>query len=194
MAKHKIFIGGYGVSKIQLGDSRSTDYSYDPSTELLQIFWRGKEVASRNNAKIGDAFIVECNGGEPILSEMHFPNHPNDFLMYILGFGPGTRCHRWDYYDKTLAQQRKEKLFGNRVEKKISGDKYILSFCEDEDGKVYHFAGMIDSTLSPSEYYEILESWPYPIRYPENFLRVNFGKRLKLDEKQLTRLFRKWKN
>ncbi|MCQ2571083.1 MAG: hypothetical protein MJ154_02450 [Candidatus Saccharibacteria bacterium] len=192
MAKHKIFIGGYGVIKIRLGDSRSTDYSYDPMTEVLQIFWRGKEVARRDNVKSGDAFIVECDGSEPKLSRMHFPNHPNDFLMYVLGFGPGTRCHRWDYYDKTLIEQRKEKLFDDRVEKKISGDKYILTFCEDERGKIYHLAGMIDSKLSPTEYYEILDKWPYPIRYPEFFLRVNFEKRFKLNSQQLTKLFRKW--
>ena len=90
MAKHKIFIGEYGVGRMRLGDSRSTDYSYDSDANVLTIYWCGKEVARCENAKAGDAFLVICEGGEPQLQELHFPKHPNESKKADLSNLPHT--------------------------------------------------------------------------------------------------------
>lgn len=192
MAKHKIYIGNYGIGKMRLGDSRSTDYSYDSNSGLLQIYWRGEEVARCENVRAGDAFIVTCEGGEPQLSEMHLPRHPNDFLMYILGFGPGLRCHRWDYYDRALKEQRAAKLIDGRIEREFSGAHYTLNVCEDSDGKPYHLAGMMVGDLSTDEYLEILLNWPYKVRYPHEFLRAAFQRYFRFGEKDIEQVFKAW--
>ena len=192
MAKHKIFIGEYGVDRMRLGDSRSTDYSYDSDANVLTIYWCGKEVARCKNAEAGDAFLVICGGGEPQLQELHFPKHPNDFLMYIMGFGSGMRCHRWDYFDRALAEQRKAKLTADRTEYEISDQNFEFHVCEDKDGKPYHLAGIIIKDLDAEEYCRILCDWPYPIRYPNEFLRIAFRRKFGMNAEQTDRVFRTW--
>ncbi|MBR3322840.1 hypothetical protein IKG13_02160 [Candidatus Saccharibacteria bacterium] len=192
MAKHKIFIGDYNVTKIRLGDSKSTDYSYDSHTQVLQIFWRGKEVSRRENVQPGEAFMVICDGSEPKLNVLHLPKHPNDFLMYILGFGNGLRCHNWNKFDKTLEEQRRIKLTKDRTEYHFSGDFYYFSFCEDKAGKPYHLAAIIEDDLDSEEYLEILSEWPYPIRYPRAFLRVAFKERFGISNRKIDKLFDEW--
>lgn len=192
MAKHKIYIGDFGVTKIKLGDSKSTDYSYDTATKCLQIFWRGEEIIRRENVQPGEAFIVTCDGSEPKLDIMHFPKHPNDFLLYILGFGNGLRCHYWNQFDDVLEEQRRIKNAKDRTEYHFSGENYYFSFLEDKSGKPYHLAAIIEKKLSPEEYYEILSEWPYPIRYPRAFLRVAFKERFGISNRKIDKLFDEW--
>jgi hypothetical protein len=192
MAKHKIFIGDFGVGKMRLGDSRSTDYNYDSETGVLHLYWRGEEVAICKNVKAGDAFLVICGGGMPEISEMHFPKHPNDFLLYILGFNNGTRCHRWDWFERALKEQRKLKYAADRSEYSYSGPHYEFHVLEDKEGKPYHLAAMIDADLTAEEYCNILCEWPYEVRYPNEFLRVSFKQRLGMNAGQINKVFEEW--
>lgn len=192
MAIHKIFIGDYNISKIRLGNSRSTDYSYSTDTYCLQIFWRGEEIICQEDVHPGDAFIVSCDGSEPKLNRLFLPKHPNDFLMYILGFGNGLRCHDWDTYNRVVEEQRKKKLTRDRTEYKFSGDSYYFSFCEDAAGRTYHLAAIMLEKLEPEEYLEILSDWPYPIRYPRPFLRTAFKERFKISNRKIDKLFDEW--
>jgi hypothetical protein len=192
MAKHKVYICNYDVSKIRVGDSRSTDYSYNLETETLTVWWRGHEVIRRDNVRPGDAFIISCYGGEPTMEKLHLPRSSNDFLLYILGFGNGLRCHDWRSYDEALATQRALKLLPGRTEYMLSGRYYALNVCEDSAGRPYHLAGIITEDLMPSEYLEILLDWPYEVRYPHDYLRIVIGKRLLLTEKQIDKVYRRW--
>ena len=194
MSKHKIYIGKSSISKVRLGDARSTDYSYDATTKTLTIYWQGEEVASWENAVVGDAFIVTCDGGAPKLDKMHFPKKPDDFLMYILGFGNGMRCHDWDSYNEALEIQRKAKLINGRKEYEFSteDDRYVFSFCEDHKGRIFHLAAIIPQQLTAEEYAIILAEWPYPIRYPKTFLREAMIRRFGIDKKQVEKIISSW--
>ena len=192
MANHKIFIGNYGVVRNRVGDSRSTDYSYSPDKQLLELYWRGELVKQVSRVFPGDAFIVTCDGEEPQISEMHFPKHPNDYLMYILGFGSGLRCHRRDFYKKALGAQRMTKLTNGRTEREFKGEHYIFNVCEDSAGKPYHLAAIIDADLSAKDYTKILREWPYQIRYPQDFLQIAFANIFGMNEKEISTVFEAW--
>lgn len=191
MSVHKIFVLECNVDRLKVGRSRSTDYSYNPESEELTIYWCGEEVIRREGVRPGDAFIVTCYGSTPKLEPMHFPRNPSDMLLYILGFANGLRHHSAEHYVKCYNAERQQKVKRGFVEREFTGAKYRLNVCVDPFGKVYHLAGLIYGKLEQADYAEILMRWPFRINYPRVFLERVFREQFNMSDAAIQKYFAK---
>lgn len=192
MATHKLFIGNYSVTKYKVGNARSVEYSYDSDEHRLEIFWRDEKVFSKDNVMPGDAFYVTCDGGSPAIEALHFPKHPSDLLMYILGFGKGMRSHNKRAFRAALGRERIAKFAEDRIEYRFDGKHYDFRYYKDPKGHIYHLSAFIACDLSREEYLEILTEWPYEIRYPRVFLKQIFKDKFNLNDKDISKIFKIW--
>ena len=192
MANYKIYIGIQSTDKKRVRGSTSIDFRYDAEAKMLHLYLRGKEVWCTDDVEPGDAFILLNTGDALKIQGMKLPMHPNDFLMYLLGYPDGTRCHREDYYEKNLKAGRKKHLRPGFEEEVIEGEHYRMHLAVDPEGKIYHIVAYCCAELTPEEIVEVFTRWEYPLRFPKSFMRASMRRRLGLTDEQIAEIRSSW--
>lgn len=178
MANQRLFIEKIAHQE-KVGNSMSTTYCYNSKGQLT-IFWKGEKVAERTGVKIGDAFVISCNGAGPTIDNLKVPYRNNDLLMWLLSFGKEARAYSAEEYTLLLNNRRDEYGWWNYGERGIAGDGYAFTLCNRPDcGGVHHLAAYVDRPVDKQLVKEVLFSWSRGVYYPhafvEKILRDRFG-------------------
>ena len=192
MANYKIYIGIQSTDKKRVKGSTSIDFRYDAEAKILYLYWNDEEVWREENVEPGDAFILLNTGDALKIQEMKLPTHPDGFLMYLLGYPNGTRCHREDYYEKNLKAGRKEHLLPGRKEEVVEGEHYRMHLAVDPEGKIYHIVAYCWAELTPEEIVEVFTKWEYPLHFPKSFMLASMRRRLGLTDEQIAEIRSSW--
>ena len=171
MANQRLFITGTAHQE-SVGNSVSVTYCYNQKGQLT-LFWKGEKVAERTGVKIGDAFVVSCNGAKPTIDSLKVPHRNDDLLMWLLSFGKEARAHSAEEYTLLLNNRRDEHGWWNYGEREVCGDGYAFILCNRSDcGGVHHLAAFIDCWVDKELVKEVILAWSKVrgIYWPKNFV------------------------
>lgn len=191
MANQKLFVNNadmFAVKPLQVGNSMSTTYTYDG--DVLAIFWKGRKVTERSGVKIGDAFVVSCNGSEPTISKLKVPHRNNDLLMWLLSYERSNRAYSKTNYDQLLAKQRKEYSWWGYHDWGISGKGYAFTLCNRSDcGGVHHIAAYVEGKVTKKMVKEVIQRWERGLYWPKDFVEGLLKKRFGFTDAELKELY-----
>lgn len=185
MALQKLFLTEK-VHQERVGNSMSTTYCFDPKRETLTIFWKDQKVC-QCKAQLGDAFVVNCNGSEPVVNKLRLPHKNSDLIMWLLSFSKECRTHSQEEFDQLLACQRKEYDWWAYRESEVTGENFRFVLCNRSDcGGVNHIAAFVSDDIGKKEALEMLKKyseirWIY---YPESFVQKVLQDRFGISEQE----------
>lgn len=188
MAKHMIFIEGK-VKNEQVGTSMSTSYSYDTETMVLTVNWRRQEVFN-TPATLGDAFVVDCRGGIPVVKPLGVPRKKTELLMWLAGFNKACRTNTREGFEELLEYQRHEYNWWNYRDDVCSGNNWAFAICNRSDcGGVHHIAAYVGEDIETEDIFEFLKAYVSlrPFYYPDYFVNNTLVK-LGLNDEQIVNL------
>lgn len=186
MALQKLFLTET-AHQAQVGNSMSTTYCFDPKRESLTIFWKDQKVC-QCKAELGDAFLVNCNGSEPVVNKLRLPHKNSDLIMWLLSFSKECRAHSQEEFDQLLSCQRKEYDWGKAYcESEATGEKFRFVLCNRSDcAGANHIAAFVSDDIGKEDVLEMLKKyceirWIY---YPESFVQKVLQDRFGISEQE----------
>lgn len=185
MANQRLFIEA-NVHQGKVGNSMSTTYACNGN--ILTLFWKGQKVAERTGVKVGDAFIVHCNGSEPTISKLKVPHRNDDLLMWLLSFDKENRAYSADEYRQLLEQQRKEYNWQGYHEASIEGKGYAFTLCNRPDcGGAHHIAAYVRGA-NKAMVKEVFQKCGHGLHWPQDFIDSLLKKRFNFSNAELKKL------
>ena len=170
MANHKLFITK-NIQEGNVGSSMSTTYSFDNG--ILTLFWKGRTVLTQP-AKVGDAYMVRCNGDIPKIIPLALPHSDEEKVMWLCGYNKYCRALSREQYEEVLAKNREARNWWNYREYTRSGDGWVVTLCNRPDfGGVHHVVAYIEKGASKATLKEFLYGylelrWFY---FPKEFVQ-----------------------
>lgn len=156
MANQRLFITE-DSQEGNVGSSMSTTYSFDNGT--LTLFWKGKTVLVQP-AKVGDAYLVKCNGDIPKIMPLALPHGNEEKVMWLCGFNKYCRALSHEKYEEVLAKNRAARYWWNYREYTQSGDGWVVTLCNRPDcGGVHQVVAYIEKGASKATLKEFLEGY-----------------------------------
>lgn len=156
MANQRLFITE-DSQEGNVGSSMSTTYSFDNGT--LTLFWKGKTVLVQP-AKVGDAYLVECNGDIPKIMPLALPHGNEEKVMWLCGFNKYCRALSHEKYEEILSKNRVARSWWNYREYTQSGDGWVVTLCNRPDcGGVHQIVAYIEKGASKATLKEFLEGY-----------------------------------
>ena len=113
-----------------VGNSVSTKYSF--SDGELTLFWRGRKVLTQP-AKIGDAYLIVCNGDTPKISPLALPRGREEKVMWLCGFNKCCRTLSYEKYEEILEKNREMHPWWGYTEYTRSGNGWAVTLCNQSD-------------------------------------------------------------
>jgi hypothetical protein len=184
MATQKVFIENTNGTRMAVGNSMSTTYTYNPGTKTLKVFWKRGEPVVLQNVTEGEPIWVNCWGGIPELKRVKLPRRKADCLAWLMDFSKETRTHSKEEYENLLERQRESYDWWNYQEYTRSNEGWSLTLCNRSDcGGVHHIACYISDEAAENKdaVKTILKAWSelrwmyYPKEFVKGVLRDRFG-------------------
>lgn len=180
MALHKIFLNN---EKKEGKIGMSTRYLFNPDKNELKVLWHGHEVS--REAKPGDAFVVECNGGIPKIKKLKLPHSNAELIMWLCNYPKALRTHSKEEFEEKLKEQQKYREWWGYQEWFREGEKYAFGICNREDcGGVHHLVSYVAEDCTKEEFSEALRAYGKlrGVYYPKWFVENVLAKRLGINE------------
>ena len=184
MATHKIFANDTHGERLVVGNSFSTTYTYDASSQTLKVYWKRNLPVVLENVAEGELIWVSCWGGMPKVKRAKLPRRKADALAWIMDFPKEVRAHSKEEYARLLEKQREEYSWWGYSEYTREGDGWAITLCNRPDcGGVFHIACYISEETAEDKdaVKEILKAWSelrwmyYPKAFVSKVLREKFG-------------------
>lgn len=185
MANQKLFIEA-NVCNGKVGNSMSTTYTYDGNT--LTLFRKGRKVIEKTGVKVGDAFIVKCNGSEPTICKLRVPHRNDDLLMWLLSFDKENRAYSADEYQQLLKQQRERHDQSKCHECSIEGKGYAFTLCSYPDCNGTHRIAAYVHGANKAMVKEIFQKCGRGLHWPQDFIDGLSKKRFNFSNAELKKL------
>ena len=180
MALHKLFLEKKATKK-NVGNSMSTTYSFDPKKGVLTLFWKSRKFYECK-AKLGEAFVVNCDGGKPKVHRIKLPQQKEDLLMWLFDFSKECRAHSKKEFELLLERERNRNSWKYYKEFWVQGNKFQFVLCNRSDcNGVYHMAAYVapdiekDDVLGAMKMYGEIRGIYYPINFVKKILKSRFG-------------------
>lgn len=186
MALQKLFLEKKAHQE-KVGSSMSTRYCFDPKRNILTLFWKG-EKCFQCEAKLGDAFVVNCSGSKPQAKHLQLPRGNADLLMWLFNFSKEIRSYSREEFEKILSKQRYLCDWWAYCEREAVGDKFhfVLSNRQDCGGEC-HIAAYVSDDICRDDVLEALEKYS-KIRgmyYPKSFVKKVLKDRFSISEEEV---------
>lgn len=180
MAKHRIYLTE-NFEKTHLGNSKSTSYSFDGQT--LRISWDfGKFIEIK--AKVGDAFIVNCNGSLPTITKLKVPQRKVDKIAWILGFPKELRTYSYEDYKELIKKNNKLNDWDGYNYWEVQNEFYAYAICNQQNSdKLKNLAIYISPDIPNSDIVSLISEIKckqYPKKWVKLFIKNNLN--LSLEE------------
>lgn len=188
MATQRLYLGEVPVKMAQVGNSMSTYYSYWPEKKILEIYWK-ERVVTRCRALPGDAFVVICNGGEPIVNKLGIPYRKVDIIAWLLSYYQQSRAYTLEGYENLMKTRRKSFWWWGYEDWEIRGENYIFALCNRQDcGGVFHIACYVNPKITKKEMIELFNHFERGFYYPSYFVKEILKKRLNFTDAEIAQI------